>query len=175
VLTGKVGNPADLVNIRMQNDSKLPPEMRRNYKNVFDGLLRVVKDEGPTSLLKGVGPTAGRAILITLGQLGGYDFFKQRLLKTGYFSDNLTTHFSASLLAGLVATTIASPVDVVKTRVMTQTTKMYNGMGDAFVKILRNEGPLAFFKGWLSSFTRLGPHTVLTFVFYEKLKQITTQ
>ncbi len=169
-----MGNPADLVNIRMQNDSKLPVDLRRNYKNVFDGLFRVVKEEGPSSLLKGVGPTASRAVLITLGQLGGYDFFKQKLLSTPYFKDNLTTHFSASLLAGLVATTIASPVDVVKTRVMTQTTKIYNSMPDAFVKILKNEGPMAFFKGWLSSFTRLGPHTVLTFVFYEKLKAMTT-
>lgn len=28
---GFVGNPADLVNVRMQNDIKLPPEQRRKY------------------------------------------------------------------------------------------------------------------------------------------------
>lgn len=28
---GFVGNPADLVNVRMQNDVKLPPEQRRKY------------------------------------------------------------------------------------------------------------------------------------------------
>ncbi len=35
-----VGNPADLSLIRMQADSTLPLEQRRNYKNAFDALFR---------------------------------------------------------------------------------------------------------------------------------------
>ena len=45
---GVVGAPADMVNVRMQNDIKLPKdsEQRRNYKNAIDGLIRVVREEG---------------------------------------------------------------------------------------------------------------------------------
>jgi len=42
-----------------------------------------------------------------------------------FFKDNVTTHFSASLLAGLVATTVCSPFDVIKTRIMNSKGKEY--------------------------------------------------
>lgn len=32
---GFVGNPADLVNVRMQNDIKLPPAQRRKYATIW--------------------------------------------------------------------------------------------------------------------------------------------
>ena len=35
-----VGSPADLTLIRMQADSTLPPEQRRNYKGVGDAMVR---------------------------------------------------------------------------------------------------------------------------------------
>jgi len=41
---------------------------------------------------------------------------------------------------------------------------------DCFLKIVRNEGPIALFKGWTPSYTRLGPHTILTFIFLEQMK-----
>lgn len=35
-----------------------------------------------------------------------YDSFKDLLLSTGYFKDNLITHFSGGVMAGTVATTV---------------------------------------------------------------------
>jgi solute carrier family 25 oxoglutarate transporter 11 len=35
-IAAMISNPADLILIRMQADGTLPPEQRRNYKNVFD-------------------------------------------------------------------------------------------------------------------------------------------
>ena len=45
---GILGTPGDMINVRMQNDIKLPKdsEQRRNYKNAIDGLIRVVREEG---------------------------------------------------------------------------------------------------------------------------------
>lgn len=45
-----VGTPAELAIIRMQSDSTLPRELRRGYRNVFDALIRVVREEGLTSM-----------------------------------------------------------------------------------------------------------------------------
>jgi dicarboxylate transporter 10 len=65
---GLFGTPADVVNVRMQNDTKLPPELRRNYKHCFDGLYRIVREEGPTRLFSGLTMTVVRGCCITIGQ-----------------------------------------------------------------------------------------------------------
>lgn|SRR5690348_4400141 len=96
---GGFGNPADVVNIRMVNDGKLPKEQQRHYKHAFDGLFRIVKEEGPAQLMRGLGPNMNRAILMTSSQLVSYDGFKRQLLATPWFKDNLATHFASSLLA----------------------------------------------------------------------------
>jgi len=40
---GIAGNPADIVNIRMQADGRSPPDQRRNYKHAIDGLVRITR------------------------------------------------------------------------------------------------------------------------------------
>ncbi|KAJ3297747.1 Mitochondrial dicarboxylate transporter [Borealophlyctis nickersoniae] len=153
VAGGIVGTPADLCNIRMQNDAKLPPELQRNYRNAFDGLFRIAREEGVRSLFLGLGPNVQRAIFMTAGQIASYDVVKQQMLASGKFKDDTTTHFASSLIAGLVATTICSPFDVLKTRIMSASEGggAYKSSLDAFFKILRAEGPMAFLKGWVPS------------------------
>nr|CAD7393367.1 unnamed protein product [Timema cristinae] len=147
---GFVGTPGDMINVRMQNDIKLPPESRRNYKHALDGLIRVYQEEGARRLFAGASTATSRAVLMTVGQLSFYDQVKMTLLAHG-FSDNLTTHFLSSLTAGAVATTLTQPLDVLKTRAM-------------------NAKP-GEFKGYVPAFVRLGPHTILTFVFLEQLRK----
>ncbi|XP_047529458.1 mitochondrial dicarboxylate carrier [Vanessa atalanta] len=166
---GFVGNPADLVNVRMQNDVKLPPEQRRNYKNAIHGIYRVAAQEGILRLWAGASMTCSRAALMTIGQLSFYDQIKTILLASPYFGDNVATHVMSSLLAGAIATTLTQPVDVLKTRAM----NAKPGEVKSIFKLIQNtatEGPLAFFKGYIPAFVRLAPHTILTFVFLEQLR-----
>ncbi|KAF2470604.1 mitochondrial carrier [Lindgomyces ingoldianus] len=169
-LGGVAGNPGDVLNVRMQHDAALPPEKRRNYKHAIDGLIRMTKEEGIRSLWRGVWPNSSRAVLMTVGQLATYDGFKRALLTHTPLQDNLNTHFTASFLAGFVATTICSPVDVIKTRVMSAHDK--KGIGHLLADIYRTEGFRWMFKGWVPSFIRVGPHTILTFLFLEQHKKI---
>ena len=180
-LGGVAGNPADLVNVRMQNDAKLPPAQRRNYAHVGEALMRVAKTEGVASLWNGVGPNVCRAMLMTSGQLASYDLFKNNLVSRCGLSDKrLGTQLLASCLAGVVATVLTQPVDVVKTRVM-NASRTAASAGTAactppsplqLVKqMLATEGPAAFFKGFVPALTRLGPHTVATFLLLEQLKK----
>jgi solute carrier family 25 (mitochondrial dicarboxylate transporter), member 10 len=172
-LGGIAGNPGDILNVRMQHDAALPPEQRRGYKHALDGLLRMSREEGVASLWKGVWPNSSRAVLMTVGQLATYDGFKRTLLDYTPLKDNLTTHFTASFLAGFVATTICSPVDVIKTRVMSSTEHV--GLVRLVTDIVKAEGFRWMFKGWVPSFIRVGPHTVLTFLFLEQHKKIYRQ
>ena len=70
-----VGNPADLALIRMQNDTALKPEERRNYKNVVDAFSRIVKEEGVLALWRGCTPTVIRAMSLNLGKFFFRFFF----------------------------------------------------------------------------------------------------
>ncbi|KJX97552.1 mitochondrial dicarboxylate carrier like protein [Zymoseptoria brevis] len=169
-LGGMAGTPADILNVRMQNDAGLPAAERRNYKNAIDGLLRMVREEGFGSIFRGIWPNSSRAVLMTASQLATYDVFKRELLKRTNMGDSLTTHFSASLMAGFVATTVCSPVDVIKTRIMSASTK--DGFIPLVKRITANEGIGWVFKGWVPSFIRLGPHTIATFLFLEQHKKL---
>jgi solute carrier family 25 (mitochondrial dicarboxylate transporter), member 10 len=95
---GFVGAPTDLVNVRMQNDVKLPAESRRNYKNVIDGLVRVCRQEGFLKLWSGSSMVIVRSMGITIGQLSFYDQVKQILLKLG-LPDSTGTHLLGSSFA----------------------------------------------------------------------------
>jgi hypothetical protein len=138
----------------MQQDLANPPGKRRNYKNAIDGLVRMIREEGSKSLFRGVWPNTLRAGLMTSSQLATYDEAKALLMKLPFFDDGVATHFSASLISGLVATTICSPVDVIKTRVMSSHDS--HGIVHLLTDITKHEGLKWIFRGWTPSFMRLG-------------------
>lgn len=167
---GLVGNPADILNVRMQNDAALLPADRRNYGNAVRGFITIVRGEGwKQSVFRGMVPNLGRGVLMTAGQLAGYDVFKIKILALTEMQDGTMTHIAASTLAGLVATTLCNPFDVLKTQIMAQNERL--GMWHTVKKVHRIEGPRWMFRGWLPAFIRLGPHTVATFLFLEQHKK----
>ncbi|KAJ8923204.1 hypothetical protein NQ315_001758 [Exocentrus adspersus] len=166
---GFVGTPADMVNVRMQNDIKLPPEKRRNYKHAIDGLIRVYREEGLRRLFSGASTATSRAVFMTIGQLSFYDQVKMMLLHSGLFKDNLATHFLSSLTAGAIATSLTQPLDVLKTRSMNAKPGEFKNLW-GIVLYTAKLGPLGFFKGYVPAFVRLAPQTILTFVFLEQLR-----
>eukprot|EP01133_Synstelium_polycarpum_P001483 gene1483-1721_t len=177
-----VGTPADVIMVRMQADGKLPANQRRNYKGAFNGIARISKEEGVFSLWKGCGPNLVRAMFMTAGQIASYDQAKQMMMASGYFQDNIKTHLIASTISAFVASLVTSPIDVIKTRIM-NTKKgatpldkpQYTGTVDCFTKTFKSEGLGAFYKGFGPYFLRLGPHTILTFLFVEQLSKLWKQ
>ncbi|NXN53141.1 DIC protein, partial [Rynchops niger] len=166
---GLVGTPADLVNVRMQNDVKQPPSLRRNYSHALDGMYRVFREEGLKKLFSGATMASSRGALVTVGQLACYDQAKQLVLTTGLLSDNIFTHFLASFIAGGCATFLCQPLDVLKTRLMNSQGE-YQGVAHCAMETAKL-GPLAFYKGFVPAAVRLIPHTILTFVFLEQLRK----
>jgi len=171
-IAGLVGNPAEIIMVRLQADAAKPIEKRLNYKHCFDGLYKMVRDEGLSSLARGVTPNVFRAILMNASQLASYDFFKTELLKTSYFEDNMACHVTASLGAGTVATTVCSPADVLKSRIMNASGPGSSSTLQVIKTSLKNEGPMFMFKGWVPAWTRLQPTTILIFVTLEQLKKL---
>ena len=70
----------------MTSDGNLPADQRRNYKNVFDALARIVREEGLFTLWRGAIPTMGRAMVVNAAQLASYSQAKQAIMGSGKIS-----------------------------------------------------------------------------------------
>lgn len=170
-----VGTPAEVALIRMTADGRLPPEQQRGYTSVFNALARIVGEEGIVALWRGAFPTIGRAMVVNAAQLASYSQAKQNLVGTGYFTEGLFLHFVASMISGLITTAASMPVDIAKTRIQNMKTingkPEYSGAVDVLTKTIRNEGFFSLWKGFVPYYARLGPHTVLTFIFLEQMNK----
>lgn len=170
-----VGTPAEVALIRMTSDGNLPADQRRNYKSVFDALIRIFREEGITALWRGAIPTMGRAMVVNAAQLASYSQAKQGIMSTGYVDEGIFCHFLASMFSGLVTTAASMPVDIAKTRIQNQKyidgKPEYKGAIDVILKVVRNEGVTSLWKGFTPYYFRLGPHTVLTFIFLEQMNK----
>ncbi|KAG8626915.1 hypothetical protein KVT40_005860 [Elsinoe batatas] len=164
------GNFADVVCLRMQNDMSLPPEQRRNYRNVLHGLSTMIRHEGWASIWTGVWVGAGRAAIATATQLAGYDVFKRELMARTSLTDSVPTHITASCLAGFLSTFICSPWDVFKARWMTMKGTAHP-MLLVLARTFRNEGMGWMFKGLTPALISRAPSTIITFVTFEQLKR----
>lgn len=152
---GLAGNLADVVNVRMQNDAALPEVQRKNYRHVFDGMRQIIHEEGWQGCLKGWVPNCIRASAQSAGQLAAYDVFKQVLIQYAGMENGIQVQLTASFIAGLVATTVTNPIDVIKTRVMSS---LANHQVVAIIRqSFRDDGIRWMLRGWLPSFSRIGP------------------
>lgn len=171
-----IGTPAEICLIRMTSDGRLPPAERLNYSNVFNALTRIAREEGVLTLWRGAVPTMGRAAVVNGAQLATYSQAKQKLIEIGHFTDGLGVHIMASLLSGFTTSVFSLPIDIAKTRIQNMKTidgkPEYKNMGDVILRVIRNEGIPSLWKGFTPYFLRIGPHTVLTFIFLEQLNRL---
>jgi len=90
-----------------------------------------------------------------------------------HFQEGLGTHVCAASVAGLMATIVGNPVDVIKTRIMAaraSATPEYSGAFDCIAKTLRREGPAALYQGVVPQFFRITGWNIVMFVSLEQLK-----
>lgn len=79
----------------------------------------------------------------------------------------------AAFTAGFFMTCTVSPFDIIRTRLMNQPAgvKLYSGFLDCSAKILKNEGPLGFYKGFFPIWSRFAPTTCLQLIIFEQLRK----
>lgn len=172
-----VGNPADLAMVRMQADGRLPVELRRNYRNGMDALVRVTREEGPAALWRGCAPTVNRAMIVTASQMAVYDQAKHYILDHTSMEDGLMTQTGASFAAGVVAALTSNPIDLAKSRLMSMKAdehgKMpYSGTFDCIAKTVRREGISAVYKGLVPTTARQVPLNMVRFVSVEYFRRV---
>ncbi|XP_064393946.1 kidney mitochondrial carrier protein 1-like isoform X1 [Halichondria panicea] len=173
-VSSSIANPTDLLKVRMQSGTDQSYSQRTSVVRFFK---QIYSEEGIRGLYRGVGPTAQRAAVVAGVLLPSYDYFKKAILDYGLMADNISTHFCASFLAGIIGTAASNPIDVIKSRMMNQTVlrqaaHLYSGSIDCFVTTLRTEGARALYKGFFPAYFRIGPWNIIFFITYEKLKDL---
>lgn len=186
LLTGGIGSafasPIDLVKIRFQaeagrlgDDGKFLTGLRTGhapqYRSTAHAFATIWKLDGLKGLYRGMMTTSSRAAFLAAAQLSSYDHTKYLLRSR--FTDGISLHVLASLVAGLCATTAAQPFDVVKSRIMADSNQvLYKSGMDCFLKTCRNEGIRGVFRGWLPSYCRLGPHFIVAMPLWEYVRNL---
>ena len=166
------GNPADLALIRLQSDKTLPVEQRRNYKGVVDTFVRIVREEGVTSLWKGAVSTMTRACFLNVGMLATNAELLDQFQALGY--KGFEAKVAASVASGFFASFLSLPFDLAKTRIQKQRPDAngvlpYKNLIDCMGKILAKEGIFSFWRGFPTYFTRIAPHVVITLILQDYL------
>ena len=131
----------------------------------------IYRNEGFGGFYRGIQPNIFRNVCVNVGEMASYDQFKQLFLTYTNIPDNIYLHFICGFMAGFCATIIASPADVVKTRLMSSPDS-YTGVFNAFSRMVAEEGPRAFYKGFVPNFMRLSLWSITCFIAMEQIKLV---
>jgi solute carrier family 25 uncoupling protein 8/9 len=115
-----VASPTDVVKIRLQAEGKKPAGVPKRYNGSIDAYRKIVAEEGVKGLYSGIIPNMIRNSVMNAAELASYDQIKTSIIKNfpSVHPDSKFLHFTCGLSAGFIAVVFASPVDVIKTRVM---------------------------------------------------------
>lgn len=143
----------------------------REFKGLNDCISKIFKSDGPIGLYRGFGISVIGIIFYRAAYFGMFDTGK-----VFFFSDmknaNILLVWAFAQFVTVTAGICSYPLDTVRRRLMMQsgrTDVMYKGTIDCFVKIYRDEGGKAFFKGALSNIIR-GTGGALVLTFYDKIQ-----
>ncbi|GLE10763.1 hypothetical protein PINS_up023003 [Pythium insidiosum] len=174
------GSPFYLIKARIQaasSSAKLNAQYA--YKGMIDGFVHVLKTEGFFGLYRGVTGAVPRVVMGSAAQLSTYTQAKSMVHGDRCARRRRRAVRSEFRGVGFAVATAMNPMDVVSTRLYSQKVvngkgELYSGAVDCIIKTFRAEGIRGFYKGWTAQYFRIGPHTVFTFLFWEKAKAVAT-
>ena len=185
-LSGGIGaaiaNPTDLLKARMQADTTIVAA-----KRMAQHAAEIYAAGGLGGFWLGVGTTVSRAVVLGAANLGTYSTAKALISEQGV-KEGIPLHFCAATIAGLAIALSTAPIDLVRSRLMVQTTALtpppqqqqqgsnsprhYRNGLEVIRDVVRREGPMALYKGFWLQWARCAPYTVLQFVVWEQLCRV---
>lgn len=171
-------NPLEIVKIRLQIQGELA---KLNPGHVNVGAVYIVKELGLKGLYKGAAACLLRDIPFSAIYFTAYshlktDFFNEGKIMSDGHKKKLSPLelLSAGAIAGMPASYLATPADVIKTRLQViprPGQQTYSGIMDAARKIRAQEGFTAFFKGGPARVFRSSPQFGVTLLSYELIQR----
>lgn len=189
IVTSTVTNPIWLVKTRMQLDRDLNGT-GATYKNSFECVKQVVRDEGIKGLYRGMSASYLGVVESTI-QWTSYEYFKSIIARraakrrAGGEPENTTLEnafewagkLGAAATAKLFAAGLAYPHEVIRTRLRQPPENgksKYTGLVQCFKLILRQEGVGALYGGLTAHLMRVVPNAAILFGTYELVMNLLT-
>ncbi|CAH2069264.1 unnamed protein product [Thlaspi arvense] len=158
------------------------------YSGTVQGLKYIWRTEGIRGLFKGNGTNCARIVPNSAIKFFSYEHASNYILyryRQGTGNDSMVfssaenaqltplLRLGAGATAGIIAMSATYPMDMVRGRLTVQTANsphQYRGIAHALYSVLRHEGPMALYRGWLPSVIGVVPYVGLNFSVYESLK-----
>lgn len=171
---------APLERLKIINQVEFETVGPRYRDGVFRSLARLAREEGLVGFWRGNGINSVRIFPTTAVRFYTYEVQKRWLLDEGYspFPNDGMTRVAAGGMAGVIASTVTYPLDLLRSRLSGQTASdavRYASSWDACKHIFRTEGVRGFFKGLLISLAGVGPFAAVNFASYETINKLREQ
>jgi len=152
--------PVDVVKTRMQLDPvKYTSGLIGNGKTI-------IAEEGAGALLTGLGATAAGYFVQGWFKFGGVEFMKINLTaavgERKAWENRTSIYLLSAACAEFVADVFLCPLEAVRIRAVSDPT-FCNGLADGFGKILKNEGVMGFYSGFVPMLFKQVPYTMAKF------------
>lgn len=177
VVASVFAQPFYLVKVRMQVLSSQQGAIgeQHAYTSVRDAFRSIATGpRGFFGLWQGLDGCILRSVAASSVQMATYNTAKAKISKDVTGGSAVLDTLLASLTAGLVITTVMEPFDVAATRMCNQgdAGTKYRHAFHCIQRTFQVEGTWGLYKGWMTNYVRMGPHTVLMFTFWEQCKKL---
>ncbi|XP_026576321.1 solute carrier family 25 member 35 isoform X1 [Pseudonaja textilis] len=149
------------------------------YLGMFHALSGIHKEHGVLGLWRGAISSVPRVMVGSSTQLSTFSFSKQFFNNLEIFpKDSWLIALCAGMTSSFVVAIAMTPFDVASTRLYNQPIgpdgqgMMYKGLLDCLAQIIRTEGFWGAYKGVGASYFRIGPHTILSLLFWDQIRQV---
>ena len=131
---------------------------------------QIVANEGAGALLTGLGPTVVGYSIQGAFKFGGYEFWKKQAIDYLGIDEarkhRQAVYLGASAIAEFFADIALCPLEATRIRLVSQPS-FANGLAGGFARILREEGPGAFYAGFGPILFKQVPYTMAKFAVFE--------
>uniref|UniRef100_UPI00398E948A mitochondrial coenzyme A transporter SLC25A42 n=1 Tax=Pristiophorus japonicus TaxID=55135 RepID=UPI00398E948A len=148
---------------------------RFSAKEVVKLLYRTYRTEGFFSLWRGNSATMVRVIPYAALQFSAHEQYKQMLGIYFETSGRPLPPFPrllAGAMAGITATTLTYPLDLVRARMAVTPKEMYSNILHVFIRTSRDEGLKTLYSGFVPTILGVIPYAGLSFFTYETCKKV---
>lgn len=178
VATRATCQPFDVLKIRLQ--LQVESRSTAKYRSLLDCCGVISREEGVRAFWKGHAPAQLLSLFYGVGQFGAVEALTKSLYGvfpwTAEPRAKPLVHMVCGGAGGAAGTLLSFPFDVLRTRLVAQggtsagrppaADRRYDGWVDAVRKMLRTEGPFAFYKGLVPTFAAIVPYSGFQFGFY---------
>eukprot|EP00750_Incisomonas_marina_P033387 INCI9833.1.p1 GENE.INCI9833.1~~INCI9833.1.p1 ORF type:complete len:288 (-),score=46.92 INCI9833.1:122-985(-) len=145
----------------------LKTRLINNNLPFVSGTADILRKEGLGGIYKGVVPTIAKQSLNQASRFFVYNNYAA-FMKTRLGTKDLDTQWAVfgGMIAGTASSFVNQPVDTIKTRMQGVGAGRYKSTIDCVVQTVKNEGPLALYKGLIPRLGRVVPGQGIIFGVY---------